>query len=492
MPKGGHSLGPSRPNRKLLSLHFLCIVFSPVLHIVPSGSVNFKVVSPAEPLMVSVGEDALLPCHLSPRMNAEDMEVRWFRSNFPEVIHLYQDGKDQPEQQILEYQGRTELLRDNITEGSVVLRIHSIRPADEGQYSCFFQSSTFYGAALLELKVAGLGSGPHISVADYEAGGIRVVCTSGGWYPEPEVLWRDSSGQHVPSLSQTKSQQETGLFEAQISVVIKERTHPGLNCYFRNPRLNQEKESTIHIADPFFPRTSLWAVALAVVLSVLGFLIFPAIYYSWMQHRGKGKLLAELRWRRAQVYAVDVILDPATAQSNLILSEDRKSVRHGDTRQDLPDNPERFEPYVVVLGMEGFTGGRHYWEVEVGKKPEWTLGVCRDSVRRKGSISVTSESGYFVVCLRDGEKYWARTSPLTRLPVSVRPGQVGVFLDYEAGEVSFYNVTDQSHLFTFTGTFSGMLRPYFSPCLNEGGKNADPLIIRPVPAPAGGNLGPCQ
>uniref|UniRef100_A0A8C0H586 Ig-like domain-containing protein n=1 Tax=Chelonoidis abingdonii TaxID=106734 RepID=A0A8C0H586_CHEAB len=217
------------PQEFFFAYNFLCHV---------SLTVNFKVVSPAKPLMVSVGEDALLPCHLSPRMNAEDMEVRWFRSSFPEVIHLYRDGKDQPEQQILEYQGRTELLRDNITEGSVVLRIHSIRPADEGQYSCFFQSSTFYGAALLELKVAGqcfsyslpgLGSGPHISIADYEAGGIRVVCTSGGWYPEPEMLWRDSSGQLVPSLSQIKSQQENGLFEAQISFVIKERTHPGLN-----------------------------------------------------------------------------------------------------------------------------------------------------------------------------------------------------------------------------------------------------------------------
>uniref|UniRef100_A0A8C3S4T9 Uncharacterized protein n=1 Tax=Chelydra serpentina TaxID=8475 RepID=A0A8C3S4T9_CHESE len=322
-------------------------------------------VSPAQPLMVSVGEAALLPCHLSPRMNAEDMEVRWFRSSFPEVIHLYQDGQDQPEQQIREYQGRTELLRDNITEGSVVLRIHHIGPADEGQYSCFFQSSTFYGAAL----------------------------------------------------------------------------------------------------------TSLWAVALAVVLSVLGFLISPAIYYCWMQHREKGKVIVGDS-------LVDVTLDPDTAQSNLILSEDRKRVRHGDTRQDLPDNPGRFEPYVIVLGAEGFTGGRRYWEVEVGKKPEWTLGVCRESVRRKGSIIVTSENGYFVVCLRDGEKYWARTSPLTPLPVSVRPSRVGIFLDYEAGEVSFYNVTDRSHLFTFTDTFSETLRPYFSPCLNEGGKNADPLIIR--------------
>nr|XP_032637912.1 erythroid membrane-associated protein-like [Chelonoidis abingdonii] len=225
-------------------------------------------------------------------------------------------------------------------------------------------------------------------------------------------------------------------------------------------------------------------VALAVVLSVLGFLISLAVYYCRMQHREKGKLLAELQWRRAQVYAVNVTLDPATAQSNLILSEDRKSVRHGDKRQELADNPGRFEPYVIVLGAEEFTGGRHYWEVEVGKKPEWTLGVCRESVRRKGSISVTSENGYFVVCLRDGEKYWARTSPLTPLPVRVRPSRVGIFLDYEAGEISFYNVTDRSHLFTFTDTFSEMLRPYFSPCLNEGGKNADPLIICPVPEKA--------
>uniref|UniRef100_A0A8C3S2F3 Uncharacterized protein n=1 Tax=Chelydra serpentina TaxID=8475 RepID=A0A8C3S2F3_CHESE len=330
-------------------------------------------VSPAQPLMVSVGEAALLPCHLSPRMNAEDMEVRWFRSSFPEVIHLYQDGQDQPEQQIREYQGRTELLRDNITEGSVVLRIHHIGPADEGQYSCFFQSSTFYGAAL----------------------------------------------------------------------------------------------------------TSLWAVALAVVLSVLGFLISPAIYYCWMQHREKGKVIVGDSLGEtvsAEKNAANrAILYLSLMNPNLFL--DRKRVRHGDTRQDLPDNPGRFEPYVIVLGAEGFTGGRRYWEVEVGKKPEWTLGVCRESVRRKGSIIVTSENGYFVVCLRDGEKYWARTSPLTPLPVSVRPSRVGIFLDYEAGEVSFYNVTDRSHLFTFTDTFSETLRPYFSPCLNEGGKNADPLII---------------
>ncbi|XP_044839258.1 E3 ubiquitin-protein ligase TRIM39-like isoform X2 [Mauremys mutica] len=190
-----------------------------------------------------------------------------------------------------------------------------------------------------------------------------------------------------------------------------------------------------------------------------------------------------------QRFGVDVTLDPDTANPNLVLSGDRKHVRLGDTRQDLPDNPERFDPMPIVLGAEGFAGGRRYWEVEVGDKAEWALGVCRESVSRKGWVTATPEDGYWAVGLWDGE-YKACTSPQTSIPMSVRPSRFGIFLDYEAGEVSFYNVTDRSHLFTFTGTFSGKLRPYFCPGLSAGGTNAAPLIICPVPAQAGGNLGP--
>ncbi|XP_039357539.1 E3 ubiquitin-protein ligase TRIM39-like [Mauremys reevesii] len=210
---------------------------------------------------------------------------------------------------------------------------------------------------------------------------------------------------------------------------------------------------------------------------------------STQQQELRDKLQAELRWRRAQLYAVDVTLDPDTANPRLILSEDRKRVRFGDTWQDLPDNPERFDLCVGVLGTERFIGGRHYWEVEVGDKTEWTLGVCRESVNRKGKIIWTPEDGYWAVWLRDGG-YKALTSPPTSLPVSVRPSQVGIFLDYEVGEVSFYNVTDRSHLYTFTGTFSEMLCPYFNPGVGSGGTNTAPLIISPVPAQDGGNLCP--
>ncbi|XP_067390940.1 E3 ubiquitin-protein ligase TRIM39-like isoform X2 [Emydura macquarii macquarii] len=198
-------------------------------------------------------------------------------------------------------------------------------------------------------------------------------------------------------------------------------------------------------------------------------------------------LAAERGLRRARGFAVDVTLDPDTAHPELVLSEDRKRVRRGDTHQDLPHNPERFDTRPCVLGTEGFPGGRRYWEVEVGDKTHWVLGVCRESASRKRWVTFTPEDRYWVMRLWDG-KYKARTSPPTPLPVSVRPSRVGIFLDYEAGEVSFYYVTDRSQLFTFTDTFSGTLRPYFYPGVNAGDENAAPLIICSVPAQAGGNL----
>ncbi|XP_067410797.1 butyrophilin subfamily 1 member A1-like, partial [Emydura macquarii macquarii] len=331
-----------------------------------------------------------------------------------------------------------------------------------------------------------LGSDPAISVEGHQDGGIRVVCRSSGWFPEPEVLWRDLQGQLLPSASENISQEANGLFQTEAAIVLTEESNRKVSCCVRNPRLNQERQSEISIAEFFFPRVSPGMVALGVILAVLSAL---SSYCFWRQHRSKDKLQDELRWRMTPPYAVDVTLDPDTAHPSLVLSEDRKRVRHGDTRQDLPHNPERFDRCVCVLGAEGFLGGRRYWEVEVGDKTRWTLGVCRESVSRRGLVRLTPEDGYWALLLRDGE-YEACISPPTILPVSVRPSRVGIFLDYEAGEVSFYNVTDRSLLCTVTGTFSGTLRPYFHPGLNEGGENAAPLIICPVPAQAGGNLCP--
>ncbi|XP_074873214.1 butyrophilin subfamily 1 member A1-like isoform X2 [Carettochelys insculpta] len=444
-------------------------------------SAQFTVAGPDHPIVVSLGGEAVLPCHLSPRMSAETMEVRWFRFKFSAIVHRYKDGRDQRDEQMPEYQGRTELLKDNITRGSVSLRIHNVQLSDHGKYTCLFQSGDSYEEAKLELQVGVSGSDPHISVEDHQDGGIRITCQSAGWHPEPEAQWRDAHGQLLPSASEKIFRNSNGLFQSQISLVVTKDSNQNLSCSVRNVILNEKKISTISIAEQFFPRVSPWLVALTVILALLAVLIPLASYCVWQQRRTKDKLQAELRWRCAQLYTVDVTLDPDTAHPRLIVSEDRKRVRDGDTRQDLPCNPERFDPWLCVLGAEWLMGGRCYWEVEVGDKPWWELGVCRESVSRKEGLTRSPGNGYWVVWLRDGG-YKAGTSPLTPLPVSARPVRVGIFLHYEAGEVSFYNVTDRSPLFTFRDTFSGPLRPYFCPGLNCGETNAAPLTICPVPA----------
>ncbi|XP_029598106.1 E3 ubiquitin-protein ligase TRIM21-like [Salmo trutta] len=192
------------------------------------------------------------------------------------------------------------------------------------------------------------------------------------------------------------------------------------------------------------------------------------------------KKLCDAELKRIQQYAVDVTLNPDTAHPYLIMSEDGKQVRHGNTKQDLPDYPERFNYVVCVLGKEGLSSGRFYCEVMVKGKTKWDLGVVRESINRKGEIIVSAENGYWTLCLRNGA-YKVRAKPSAPLSLRDKPQKVGVFVDYEEGQVSFYDVEARSHIYSFTGcTFTEKLYPFFSPCFNDGGENSAPLIISPV------------
>ncbi|XP_027699321.1 E3 ubiquitin-protein ligase TRIM11-like [Vombatus ursinus] len=157
----------------------------------------------------------------------------------------------------------------------------------------------------------------------------------------------------------------------------------------------------------------------------------------------------------------DVTLDPDTANPELVLSEDGRSVRRGDVRQALPDSQERFDPGPCVLGRESFTSGRHYWEVEVGERVNWALGVCKENVNRKETGELSAGNGFWILVFF-GNYYYSPDQ--TFIPLREAPRRVGIFLDHEAGHISFYSVTDGSLLFMFSQiTFSGTLRPLFSP-----------------------------
>ncbi|XP_044049080.1 E3 ubiquitin-protein ligase TRIM21-like [Siniperca chuatsi] len=191
--------------------------------------------------------------------------------------------------------------------------------------------------------------------------------------------------------------------------------------------------------------------------------------------------LFEAELKRVQQYAVAVTLNPDTAHPELILSDDGKQVKHGDVKKNLPDNPERFDTCVNVLAKQSFSSGRFYYEVQVKGKPKWTLGVARQSINRKGQITLNPQNGYWMICLRNDNEYNACTDPSVRLSLKSQPETVGVFVDYEEGLVSFYDIDATALICSLTGCcFTEKLYPYFGPCIKAGGKNSAPLIISAV------------
>ncbi|XP_041926887.1 zinc-binding protein A33-like isoform X2 [Alosa sapidissima] len=180
-------------------------------------------------------------------------------------------------------------------------------------------------------------------------------------------------------------------------------------------------------------------------------------------------------WEKMQeiVQYTPVTLDPNTANPRLILSEDLTSVRRGDEEQQLPDNPERFDYYVSVLGSEGFNSGTHCWDVEVGENTRWCVGVKAESAQRKGEYGYVS--GQWCVGYKDGAyRAHAPPQPSTLLTVQQKLQRIRVQLDWDRGELSFSDPDNNTHLHTLTHTFTERVFPYF--------RILAPLRILPVKA----------
>ncbi|MCI4391352.1 hypothetical protein PGIGA_G00133310 [Pangasianodon gigas] len=177
---------------------------------------------------------------------------------------------------------------------------------------------------------------------------------------------------------------------------------------------------------------------------------------------------------RSQVKCFPVLMDPNTISPWLSMSPSYASVKESTERQSVPDNPERFDPCVFVLGSEGFMSGRHRWEVYVGDNPKWVLGVCKESVARKRKFTVTTSGGVWSIGLSKGE-YSGLTTPRTQLTVEKRPETIRVKLNMEKGEVSFWDADSGAHLITYNDKFPEKLFPLFGPGLHK-----TPMAIQPA------------
>uniref|UniRef100_A0A672M280 Uncharacterized protein n=1 Tax=Sinocyclocheilus grahami TaxID=75366 RepID=A0A672M280_SINGR len=192
------------------------------------------------------------------------------------------------------------------------------------------------------------------------------------------------------------------------------------------------------------------------------------------------KLSHPMNFTQVSLSQQTMVRNEATSHPELMLSDDGKKVWNTGKSQKIPDTPERFNYCSCVLGKEGFSSQKFYYEVQVSAV-EWDLGVAKESIDRKGDIGLNPENGYWTIWLRNRTEYAANDCPPVPLTLKEKPVKVGVFVDFEEGLVSFYDVEARYHIYSFTGqSFPGKLYPYFSPGEFEKGQNSHPLIITPV------------
>ncbi|XP_063147435.1 zinc finger protein RFP-like isoform X2 [Candoia aspera] len=144
-----------------------------------------------------------------------------------------------------------------------------------------------------------------------------------------------------------------------------------------------------------------------------------------------------------------------------LLPLDQRHGGDGESRHRLPalhyvpDTPQRLDSQALVLGCDGFTSGRYFWELEVGDGEFWAVGVTRDPSKKKGMMDFSPEEGIWAVGLWNGQ-HWALTSPVTALSLSKHPKRIRVSLDYVGECVTFTDADTEDPIFTFPpASFNG-------------------------------------
>ncbi|XP_075594619.1 LOW QUALITY PROTEIN: butyrophilin subfamily 2 member A1-like [Balearica regulorum gibbericeps] len=349
---------------------------------------------------------------------------------------------------------------------------------------------------------AGGGHDPLLVLDGYEDDGIRVKCFSERLFSEVQVWWTDGKGDNVTGTPLTTG---TTTANASSSIIVKPGSGNSVSCKIIDKLLKTSTESSAVIADVFFPATSPWLAAFVVILLLSVFLVIAAVYKLRKNNktttREKNaekeiqkeidelqveldeetarfknenqdllskieKVQNELEFRRAHSNAVNITLDENCKHPSLII-KGKNRVKSSTQEEILPK--------ALVVATEAFSGKKHYWEVEVGDKSEWELGVVHEEIRntlRSNTMNSFQKGNLLSLQFSQGKYILTGEESLQNCkPCSV----VGVFLDQEFDRLSFFDVEEKHLLKSLSLEFSGNLYPFFSP-----GSDGKWLGVRPV------------
>ncbi|XP_051847859.1 E3 ubiquitin-protein ligase TRIM50 [Antechinus flavipes] len=214
---------------------------------------------------------------------------------------------------------------------------------------------------------------------------------------------------------------------------------------------------------------------------------FHAVSFKPGFHPADLKMAVWKRLFRQVLPAMEALkLDPATAHPLLQLSKGNTVVQCSPLSQRCVGHPDGFDYNTCVLTSRGFSCGRHYWEVVVGSKSHWRLGLIKGTASRRGKLTKSPEHGVWLLGFKEGRGYEAFQCPRVLLPVAGRPQRIGAYLHYEQGELTFFDADRPEGLrplYTFQADFQGKLYPILDTCWHERGNNSLPMVLPQPPGP---------
>uniref|UniRef100_A0A673VZL8 Myelin-oligodendrocyte glycoprotein-like n=1 Tax=Salmo trutta TaxID=8032 RepID=A0A673VZL8_SALTR len=245
-----------------------------------------EVVGPADRVITLAGDDIILPCSLKPNISAEDMLVEWTRLNpKAENVHLYRSGRDSNVEQVPSYRRRTSLFHEELKNGNVSLKLTRVTLSDAGSYRCFILTLTSQEKETTVQLFVGAVSQPVISIDGTKGWGVVLKCESGGWFPEPEMEWLDSSGTILPADGPPERHRDSeGLYAVRRHVTVNQTDTNRFTCRVHQQEINHLKETEIHVPDYLFP-SRYWLIVGLLIAAAVVFLAASAIsFYMWIKY----------------------------------------------------------------------------------------------------------------------------------------------------------------------------------------------------------------
>ncbi|NXN36998.1 BT1A1 protein, partial [Rhinoptilus africanus] len=438
-----------------------------------------------EPSVVLVEDQVTLSCQVTDSVPS-NTSVLWYKMekgrdaplcSSSSLGGVVEQCKDEEEWRIVgHWKGR-----------ALLLVIQHVQVADEGTYVCALNGSAVTQEATTRLDVTAIGYKPTVDRDVQEESTCRYTCKSKKWYPEPEVIWMNYGG-------------DTVNVEAETNITWSERDHYTVQSIMTVPCDNLDVVCVVKLTKFKISRSGAMNEIIVPQSSsctykgrISGSYVKPKV--MWVNPQGEDvSLLAQTsilqetdniftiessielpcgqpspsfvtteREHRPHIaqQSDDIKIDGNTAHPNLFIDVDEKSFTYKPQAQKVTQTERSFDSSVCVLGSEGFSSGKHYWEVDVEKSNDWDLGVAGKSAPKKGTISLSPKERFWALGL-NFKSYWARTDPWTRLVVQKKPKKVGVYLNCEEKMLTFFNVTDMSVMFTFKDcAFSEELYPFF-------------------------------